>query len=68
MSSSKHPTKKDKGKAVQKAEDYQFQIPHKINLLHWQIFLHCLTKMQLQILPHQIPQMTMLFALQSICS
>jgi len=27
MSSSKHPTKKDKGKAVQKAEDYQLQIP-----------------------------------------
>jgi len=27
MSSSNHPNKKDKGKAVQKAEDYQLQIP-----------------------------------------
>jgi len=27
MSSSKHPQKKDKGKAVQRAEDYQLQIP-----------------------------------------
>ena len=27
MSSSKHPTKKDTGKAVQKTEDYQLQIP-----------------------------------------
>jgi len=29
MSSSKNPGKKDKGKAVQKAEDYQLQIPTK---------------------------------------
>jgi len=33
MSSSKNPTKKDKGKAVQKAEDYQLQIPTKNNFL-----------------------------------
>jgi len=29
MSSSKHPCEKDKGKAVQKAEDYQPQVPTK---------------------------------------
>jgi len=29
MSTSKNPGKKDKGKAVQKAEDYQFQVPIK---------------------------------------
>jgi len=29
MSSSKNPNKKDKGKAVQKAEDYQVSMPTK---------------------------------------
>jgi len=33
MSSSKHPGKKDKGKAVQKAEDYQLQVPTKNQFL-----------------------------------
>ena len=33
MSSSKNPTKKDKGKAVQKAEDYQLQVPTKNQFL-----------------------------------
>ena len=32
MSTSKNPGKKDKGKAVQKTEDYQLQIPTKIQL------------------------------------
>jgi len=33
MSSSKHPSKKHKGKAVQKAEDYQLQVPTKNQFL-----------------------------------
>jgi len=33
MSSSKHPGKKEKGKAVQKAEDYQLQVPTKNQFL-----------------------------------
>jgi len=33
MSSSKHPGKKDKGKAMQKAEDYQLQVPTKNQFL-----------------------------------
>ena len=33
MSSSKHPGKKDKGKAVQRPEDYQLQVPTKNQFL-----------------------------------
>jgi len=33
MSSSKNPGKKDKGKAIQKAEDYQLQVPTKNQFL-----------------------------------
>jgi len=33
MSCSKHPGKKDKGKAIQKAEDYQLQVPTKNQFL-----------------------------------
>jgi len=33
MSSRKHPSKKDKGKAVQKAKDYQLQVPTKNQFL-----------------------------------
>jgi len=38
MSSSKNPGKKDKGKAVQKAEDYQLQVPTKNQFLPLQNF------------------------------
>jgi len=38
MSSSKNPSKKDKGKAVQKAEDYQLQVPTKNQFLPLQNF------------------------------
>jgi len=39
MSSSKHPSKKDKGKEVQKAEDYQLQVSTKNQFLPLANFL-----------------------------
>jgi len=45
MSTSKNPGRKDKGKAVQKAEDYQLQVPTKNQFQPLTISHHYLTKL-----------------------
>jgi len=64
---SKQPNKKDKGKAVQKAEDYRLQIPVQNQFTPLTFpplpYKTAVTNPLLQVL-----QMTMLFALRSIYS
>ena len=67
MSSSKHPGKKEKGKAVQKAEDYQLQVTTKNQFLPLTNFppLPYKTTVTLRL---QIQTMHMLFAILNIFS